>query len=292
MSDELDIAKNVSGAGKEVAELFNKVLSVWAEPTLTRRNAKAQAEAIATISQAEMASEEKKFAHRAILRMLETQLYRQENLEGILQITQTILQNEESLPAPLDVEWMHRFVDAAQYSNKTEVREMWARILSKEAMKPGSIGYRTINLLKDLSQNDAQLIQKALNYGVVDENGLHSYGFIVLHNGKLEESIELNYLEIRHLQDLGIIHEGDLGEEQKVGPGTHRIWNLREQVWKVTNHTEAELKIQIKLLTPVGLDLLLSIISDPVPKKVLTLFENYLRETQFTIEKVNNSLSL
>ena len=85
-----------------------------------------------------------------------------------ININKTIVLAEEELlrskqepsEKEVDSDWLHRWRDHAKTTNNDELRQIWARTLAGEIKAPGSYSLRTLEFIKNLSQDEAQAISK------------------------------------------------------------------------------------------------------------------------------------
>ncbi len=246
MADGSEIAEHVSGAAQQLAEVFNKVVSVYVEPATIRKNAEAKAQAIEIVSQAKLVAEQKELAQRAMLGQLQTQMYRHANLENILARSQEMLSGVSTLEGPIDEEWIHRFIEAAQYSNKPDIQEIWAKILAQEAIKPGTTTYRTMQTLNQLDPQEAQLFERINNILIDGE-----YIYKVNQEGTFPE-INIEYKDILRLIAAGLIQPNDNLNLTLELNSTNNTFDLAGMNFLISHPSETKFVINDYKLTPSG----------------------------------------
>jgi hypothetical protein len=114
-----------------------------------REIARAQAYALITASEARRTSEEilsspsaPGLYARTVERIRSFELGHQQNLEETVSLAiQHLLkepakedENKESADEPIGEEWIDRWIDAAKWASATNVRDLWARLLSAKSM--------------------------------------------------------------------------------------------------------------------------------------------------------------
>ncbi|HWF43431.1 MAG TPA: DUF2806 domain-containing protein [Candidatus Kapabacteria bacterium] len=128
---------------------------------------------LTSVNRAEMLSEARSERH-------------QENFEAILQhaYKETLLLPEaEVYSEQPNSRWMDTFYEYAKNVDEEEVRRIWGKILSSEIHVPESFSLRTLDLLKNLSQKEAnsfsELARLVFNRRFVyfDEGMLKRFGF-------------------------------------------------------------------------------------------------------------------
>ena len=125
----------------------------------------------------------------------------------------TDIETDESLDIEMDFDWLMRFFDAVGYISSEELQQLWGRVLAGEVKKPRSCSLRTLDILRNMTSEEANIFLKLARLIVVsgDCYFIFSEGF----NGDTTTSIEcqkfirnygLNYSEhIRIMVDCGLL---------------------------------------------------------------------------------------
>ncbi len=148
------------------------------EPTHIRRMAKAKADEYKIISEAltqglylpakyengELTIDvtaQTELVQRAQQRFLHQELKKQENIESVIGITYNELENETEVSnESVDEDWILRFFNCVQDINNEQMQQIWAKILAGEIKQPNSFSLRTLESLKLLSKQEAELFEK------------------------------------------------------------------------------------------------------------------------------------
>ena len=209
----VDLGK-VSKPLSKLVDAVSQGIGTLYEPTRIRRKARAQADA--SLIKAEADIKKKEILRRAANRMAFQEVSRQENIEHIIEIAADNLPDTVS-DEPVDQDWVSRFFDECKDVSNEELQNIWGRLLAGEVANPKSCSRKTLAILKDLSQQDAELFTDFCSYIWVrvgeffDENLLHheQYYFMPIDQLALERLLErciLTYGECLHLESLGLIH--------------------------------------------------------------------------------------
>jgi hypothetical protein len=100
----------------------------------------------------------------------------------------------------LNIDWFVRFFEEASNISDEQVQELWAKVLAGEVRQAGNFSLRTIDILKNLSKEEAVILQRIASYAIpifgcyalyIDEELQNKYNY---HNGI-----------IRDMHDCGII---------------------------------------------------------------------------------------
>ena len=88
---------------------------------------------------------------------------RMANMQSI--IGQAIEQMPERVPdTPVDHDWTARFFDNAKDVSDEEMQKLWVKLLAGEVERPGSASLRTLSILREMTQKEAELFARAVNY--------------------------------------------------------------------------------------------------------------------------------
>ena len=102
---------------------------------------------------------------RAGTRLLHMEEQRQQNIESVAsQAAQKI--PEKVSEEPVKPDWMARFVESVKDVSDETMQSLWSSILAGEVAAPGQISLRTLDVLKNLSQPDAQEFERVLQFSI------------------------------------------------------------------------------------------------------------------------------
>ncbi|WP_144210794.1 TIGR03899 family protein [Shewanella donghaensis] len=104
-------------------------------------------------------------AERAEFRLRKNLSQHQLNLETIFALALTYTPSDVT-GEDLDPDWSYQFFQMAEQINTRRMQDLWARILASEIVKPGKFSLRTLATLKQLTQREAQVLEKALGMSI------------------------------------------------------------------------------------------------------------------------------
>lgn len=134
---------------------------------------------------------------------------RQRNIESITAKAAENLESESNVSdEEVDEDWTTRFFSYAEDISNNEMQEIWARILAGEVKKPKSFSLRTLDTLRNLSKEDAEVFMKFARLAIEG----NSTSFIInFKNEKLlEEKYDLKFKDRLLLEELGFLTANDL----------------------------------------------------------------------------------
>ena len=101
----------------------------------------------------------------------------------------------------VDWDWMMRFFDAVGNISEKELHVLWAKILAGELSQKKSFSLRTLDLLKNLSVEEARLFHRVCCHSFLKDNSI----FIPSYSAFIEYA-NISYDDILLLDDLGLIN--------------------------------------------------------------------------------------
>ena len=112
------------------------------------------------------------------------------NIRDIVVGAAEVLGDEEVVNHEPDHDWTARIFDYVQDVTSEGLKQIWARILAGEVENPGRTSLRTLSILKDMSQRDAQMFHAMMEY-VIDDFILINHCATASGNPKTAEIIAL-----------------------------------------------------------------------------------------------------
>lgn len=209
---------------------------------------------------------------------------RQKNIESITQKAALNLEGETTVSEePVNEDWTTRFFDYAEDISNDEMQELWGRILAGEIKQPKSYSLRTLDIIRNLSEDEAKVFMKFASLAI-NSSGT---SFILSFNNEklLKEKYQLFFKDRLLLEELGFITANDLqyniGKTEKNKDQSIYIMGNEIVVFEKFEN-KAEQKLHILVFTKIGQELL---------KLVKTTPElDYIQLLATKINRVNGSI--
>lgn len=132
---------------------------------------------------------------------------KQLNIESITTFAVDELRNEEPVTdAPLDEDWTTRFFKIAEDISTEEMQALWGKILAGEIKRPESYSLRTLELLRNLSKEEAEIFRKVANFAIKSTSSNES--FLFTDENVLQEKFNISYSERALLTEIGLLQSG------------------------------------------------------------------------------------
>lgn len=272
----MDELAKFGDAANKLADILKDAAGIIIEPAKKLTN-----------SQVEMYIEKKRVRHsielekielaeRAKLRIFETEIRRQHNLEiiGYEAIKQL---PPDAKPEEIDIDWLHHFSDSCKDVGEEELRKIWSNILSKEATQRGQFSKRTINALKNFSINDCKIFNALSKYiGNFDESIYFLINPTYSSNYSFFEESEISYREMLHMNHLNLISDNS-NAVFATHPNEPITINFQDKELTLENETEKSINQQYYIVTDIGMELMKIVLPEPDELYIEKLKEYFSR---------------
>lgn len=276
---------DLTGLSKPITKLIESVaagVGVLYEPRRIRERAKAEADAVVFSARAEVEASE--LLERTGRRVADREVRRQTNLESILARAVDALP-EEVADDPVEEDWVHRFIDAAQDIGSAEVQSLWARILAGEVAQPGSYSLRSLEALRLMDRRDAATVEILANYTMRLESEP-----VLVRSHAVDQFLDQNGLGIlarQHLHALGIL-QSDLVNRIDRGGACQLLYGdttlvVRNEQIRMPGRDASELPLYT--YTSVGREIL-SLCDTVVDRSFVGVVVEYLSAADLTVSIV------
>lgn len=282
---DFDKIKDILGLSKPLTKLIEVIAQgtgAISQPYLIKKNADAKAYEISVVSRAiaenqntlqkidykeakvslrsldkETIQEITPLPDRTENRIEYQEQKRQQNIERVTQIAAEQLETEETVSdEKVDEDWTTRFFNYAQDVSNEEMQSLWGRILAGEVKNPKSYSLRALDLIRNLSKNEAEIFTKVSNYAIKANNDYFLYKG---NNSELLKSLGISFDDIALLEELGLLHTGEFTSYKYAktiqDSRTPLLFGNTIVVIERKANT-AEFDINIRLFTTIGKELL------------------------------------
>jgi len=132
---------------------------------------------------------------------------KQSNIENVTSYAADELKDEPPInDEPIDEDWTTRFFRIVEDISNDEMQALWGKILAGEIKQPRTYSLRTLELIRNLSKNEADTFMKVAQFAI--KSGNTNYLF----KGKDEETLSkkhnIHYGDIALLTEIGLIQPG------------------------------------------------------------------------------------
>lgn len=249
-------AMSAAGEGAKAISKFEEIVQKLFGPRWTKKQADADAYAdekkLQTIRNnpdmeiiylnGQMSARERTpeaLAFRAGQRQLAELTREQDNLEKVLEIAGEQLQFAEDVSdEPVDGDWLARFFNISKDIGTAEMQFIWGKILAGEIVNPGNFSLRTLETIRNISADEAQIFELILPYVV--SSGAARF---IPTNAVIDKENEILYGHIMQMDECGLINSGSVTTLGfKVPPKCENvpILDIGKEVLLISNPVEIE----------------------------------------------------
>ena len=197
---------------------------------------------------------------------------RQANITSVVRDAAADLGDKEVPDHEPDPDWTARFFEGVQDVSSADMRKLWAKVLSGEVEEPGRTSLRTLDILKNMAKEDAQLFGGICSF-VVDD-------FIFFPEEYQSNHPNLSYEKMIFLQETGLVYHSTflsrvMNFDEKINANFFIYQNYCLRIFSKDNLKEVE--VPVVLLTGSGKELHRIVECTPHPD-YLQSFARFLRE--------------
>lgn len=144
-------------------------------------------------------------AERMMKRIVGQELRKQANLDSIVHMAIGLISDNESVNSKkVGQDWATRFVNYAEQVSEEEMQAAWAKVLSQEVSKPGSFSLRTLDVLRNMSKEEAETFMKLSHFVLRNNNE----SFLPNIRGARDflERFDVTYDDLLKMEEVGLIN--------------------------------------------------------------------------------------
>ncbi len=287
---EINLIKVDGKPIQKLIEVISKGIGTIYKPKAIRKEADAEAYKIEIIERAKSkALSDGKFTEaetydRIQERLIHQETLRQKNIDDVSQIASEQLGQEQTVSEePVDKDWTSRFFSIVEDVSDEEMQKLWGRVLAGEVKQPKSYSLRTLELIKNLTKQEANTFMKIANFSISTIND----SFIFKGNGdELSKDFNISYGDIALLVEIGLIQPGDFVNYQfPQTPTPVKTAFTSGKVIIVVDKKENVPTIQfpINLFTKAGTELL-KLVSPNPPFEYITNFAKSIKRENVDVK--------
>lgn len=138
------------------------------------------------------------------------------------------------------------FVDAKEIDDET-IQDIWVQLLKNEINNPGKINKRTLDIVKNMTSNEAKIFKKvALN--IIDENSVPKI---------LTDKENISVYELTLLEDIGLLKNNTLSSSPVLNVNGFLNFHNYEYVIRIINKSNKDISFSYDsaILTSSGVEL-------------------------------------
>lgn len=214
ISDVFGLSKPVQ---KLIDSVSNAVGEVW-EPKKRKLLAKARADEIRVVSDAISenidlpikyesdavtidTTDFSELQKRTATRLYYQELKKQQHIDNVVEVAYDLLSSEDEVSDdPVDLDWITRFMNSVEDISSEQMQRLWGKLLAGEIKKPNTFSLRTLEKIKNLTTEEAQLFERVSHYAIHVEEL-----FVLPVVGDLLKLYMIDHLDLVKLNECGLV---------------------------------------------------------------------------------------
>lgn len=210
-------------------------------------------------------------------RLVKFEMRRQHNIESVAAAAFDFAEfrGENGGEAPIDEDWLARFVKHVEDVGNPLMQEIWGQVLAVEASTPGSFGLGTLNTLAVMSADDTEIWARARRVAFLG-------GFLLKFGARQDfEPFGVGAADLARLRAIGLLTETDDLSVTYMAP-TKGLTLEFIGANLIVRHPDSTLfTFPAIRIAQSGIDLLRNLPSAEVDQKYLTALGDGLKERGF-----------
>jgi len=255
----MSLVKFDGKAVDRLLDVVSKGIGTVYKPRAIRNEADAKAYANVVLAKAEAqkilieGDAKLELIERAKERLMLKEMNRQINIEEIVEKAIPLL-SETISDDIVDNDWRTRFFNKAQDVSQNELQKVWASILAKEVSNPGNVSLRTLDVVSNISKNEAEKFIVACSI-------TSSYTSMLKINGSASfDKYGLDYTDLMLLRDASLLHAPDnltlsIAAIDHFGTANLTIGNKQYRIRPKNNISTSKNTFEAIALTQSGVEL-------------------------------------
>ena len=184
------------------------------------------------------------------------------NLKKVIEETSKIVQEKKlEISGYTKIDWINIYFESAKNAADTYMQNVWAKVLAKELECPGTFGYKTLDVLKNMSKEDFILFEKMCTVQIEG----------VIFRGEAYKKQGIEWLNLIKMSEFGLLSLDNTTRTYEFEPKRKvcLFLNNNHGFFVENNSQEKErLEIEVYVLTYAAKELL-SIVSYEYTKQFL-----------------------
>ena len=186
---------------------------------------------------------------RAIRAMVSDEINKQMNIEKIASKCMDYIDKDYIPHEEVDDDWLYTFRDSVKNISSEDLQVIWAKLLADEIQSPSTYSLRTLNILKNMSRQEAQMFKKFIGLTIVDVEGKNR---ISTDDTDILKKYGITYDNILLLKEIGLVQSGSV---RYITPGDNLYIIDDYKIINIKNNDEEFGEIGVYNTSKVGTEL-------------------------------------
>lgn len=142
-------------------------------------------------------------AKRASSRLAYQEITKQQNIEKVVDNAYEELEKVESVSSdPVNSDWMFRFFNSVENISNDDMQKIWGHILAGEIRCPSTFSFRTLEKLKNMTQQEAKCFERVSSLAIQLHNSSKKF---ILSETSILNKYNVYFSDLLELEECGLM---------------------------------------------------------------------------------------
>lgn len=138
---------------------------------------------------------------RTATRFYYQELNKQEHIDNVVTVAYGLLSSQDEVSDdPVDPDWITRFMNSVEDISSEQMQCLWGKLLAGEIKKPNTYSLRTLEKIKNLTTEEAQLFERVSHFAL-PLGGVFGLPMV----GDLFKPYKINHMDLVTLNECGLV---------------------------------------------------------------------------------------
>lgn len=196
MSNDVLGLGNLTKPVEKLIEVVSQGIGTLYKPRAIRNEAKAQADAKIILAEADAKIEG--FKNLGLDRIVYRAQQRAHNIDNVVEFACNELGDGDVSNENIDKDWSTRFFNIVEDISNEEMQAIWGKILAEEIKRPKTHSLRLLEVLKNITKEEAEIFVKLSQYAIDDNCILRDFDYL--------EGKGIKYEHLALIEEIGLIN--------------------------------------------------------------------------------------
>lgn len=267
-----EIVQAVMSPSEKLIEVVSGAIGKAYEPKHVRKMAEAKAYELKLISEtirnnSDMpinydstgisidTSDYEELIKRTSSRLAYQEIAKQQNIEAVADKAYEELENETEMNTEdVDQDWVLRLFSSVENISDEEMQKIWGHVLAGEIKSPNSYSYRTLERLKNMSRQEAEIFVKVASLALRNDGAC-----FVIGDDTILNKYDVYFSQLLALEECGLMTAQTLSLNLKLMQGSPSVIYNSKIVGVIKNNgnnEERKMTVQVYVFTESGKQLM------------------------------------
>ncbi|NHQ59832.1 DUF2806 domain-containing protein [Chlorobium sp. BLA1] len=150
----------------------------------------------------------------------------------------------------IDRDWLNQFINVSQDVSSDQMQEVWGKILAREISNPGSFSLRSLEVLRTISRQEAEIFRKMVQFVFCVDNYRYIFHDHTIYNGTGD-----GWNDYVLMREIGLFTPGIFGVNFRSSPNCNLVFKHGHLSFKIIASKDTDFHLNGYPLSVVGREL-------------------------------------